>query len=128
MSTPEHCLQNEILLAIGSRRDVRLFRQNVGLAWTGEVAKRGPNWITLINARPLHAGLAKGSADLIGLQRIRITPEMVGMDLAAFVSLEVKTPTGRATREQEAWLQMCRLFGARAGIVRSVEEAQAVLL
>ena len=72
-------------------------------------------------------GLCKGSADLIGYRTITITPDMVGTTVAVFLSIEVKTPNGRIRPEQQAWLETVQAAGGIAGVVRSVEDAQALL-
>jgi hypothetical protein len=121
----ERNIQSEILLAIGARPDCTLFRNNTGMAWTGEVVRRTPNTITLQNPRPLHAGLCKGSSDLIGWRRLVITPEMVGLTVAQFLALEVKTDRGRATEEQRNFLRVVAESGGAGAVVRSVAEAVA---
>jgi len=73
-------------------------------------------------------GLCKGSADLIGWKQVTITPDMVGQKVAVFASIEVKTPTGRLTPEQQIWLDAVQAAGGVAGIARSVEDAQRILL
>ena len=58
----------------GARRDVRLFRNNVGQAWQGRRLKYQPGQfhkvergdVILSEARPVEFGLAVGSGDLIG--------------------------------------------------------------
>jgi hypothetical protein len=114
MST-EKQIQSQILLALGSRPDVRLFRNHVG-------GVRGED------GRWHDFGLAKGSADLIGWQSIEVTPEMVGRRLAVLVSIEVKGPGGRVRPEQKNWAEQVARVGGVAVIARSVEEAKAALL
>jgi hypothetical protein len=64
----------------------------------------------------LRAGLAIGSADLIGCLNGR------------FVALEVKKPkTGRESDEQTAWLASVRRVKGFAATVRTVEEARAAI-
>jgi hypothetical protein len=92
----------------------RVFRNNVGMA----VAADG---------RRIQYGLAKGSSDLIGWRTIKITPEMIGLDLAQFVSLEVKSPRGKVRPEQINWLRAVNDAGGIAAIVRSAEEAREIL-
>ena len=112
----ESQIQAQILRSLGSRPDVRLFRNNVAQAWTGELVTRRPDGsIILAHARPLHSGLFVGSADLIGWHHGR------------FLSLEVKSSTGRPTADQINWRDQVNLAGGIAGIVRSVEEAEALL-
>jgi hypothetical protein len=79
-------------------------RANVGLFFTKD-------------GRPVHAGLPVGFSDLFGHR---------AGDARAFY-LEVKTPTGRATPQQLAFIAAMQRRGALAGVVRSVDEARAVL-
>lgn len=109
----EKQIQTEILNNIGSRPDVRLFRNNVG--------------VMLDSSRPIRFGLCKGSSDLIGIQKIKITPEMVGKEIGQFISIEVKSEKGKPTKEQKLWLEMIHRFGGKAFIARSVEESEYLL-
>jgi hypothetical protein len=111
MSASETHLQQEIRLALGIRPDLRLYRNNCGSL---------PDPRT---GRLVTFGLAKGSADLIGWRTVVVTPEMVGTRLAVFLSIEVKTPTGRASPTQQAWLSVVHGAGGLAGIARSVPDA-----
>lgn len=115
MANPETVIQQQIRLALGTRSDLRLFRNNTGSL---------PDPRT---GRPIQFGLAKGSADLIGLRTVTITPDMVGRQVAVFTSLEIKTPMGRATPEQRSWLEMVRSRGGLAGIARSVQDANEIV-
>ena len=108
-------LQQRIRLALGTRPDLRLFRNNTGTL---------PDPRT---GRPVQFGLARGSADLIGYRTVTITPDMVGQQVAVFTSLEVKTPTGRIRPEQTNWLHAIKRAGGIAAIVRSVDDAINVL-
>ena len=105
----EQQIQQEIRIACGTG-DTRLFRNN-----TGTLRDQ--------NGRPVQFGLCKGSADLIGWKRVTITPDMVGSTVAVFVSIEVKTPTGRLRPEQQQWLDAVQAAGGIAGVARSVEDA-----
>jgi len=79
--------------------------------------------VVLGNARPLHAGLCKGSSDLIGYKSVIITQEMVGQRIAIFAGPEAKSETGRMSEEQAAWCSVVRGDGGIAGPFRSVLEA-----
>ena len=130
----EHQTQQRILLAMG-RGLRRLWRNNVGTAWAGQgqqvtAANRSaigqtlkPGDVVVRQARILHAGLCPGSADLIGYSTVEITPDMVGQRLAVFTAVEVKSPTGRPTPQQSAFLEHVRQAGGRAGIARSIDDA-----
>ena len=108
-------IQQRIRLALGTRPDLRLFRNQVGQL---------PDPRT---GRPVQFGLARGSADLIGWRSVVITPEMVGQRVAVFTSLEIKTPTGRLTPAQQAWLGAVHNAGGIAGVARSVRDANEIL-
>ena len=126
----EHITQQRILLACGSG-NVRLWRNNVGTGWAGQATKITPGNLRAVSqalrpgdvvirqGRPLHAGLCVGSSDLIGYRQVD--------GVAQFVALEVKSATGRATKEQTQFLDHINGVGGCAGIVRSVEDAHTVL-
>lgn len=109
----EQRIQQEIRLACGTG-DTRLFRNN-----TGTLRDQ--------NGRPVQFGLCKGSADLIGWKRVTITSDMVGTTVAVFVSIEVKTATGRLRPEQQQWLDAVQAAGGIAGVARSVEDALRIM-
>ncbi len=109
----EQQIQQEIRLAI-SHGDTKVFRNN-----TGTLRDQ--------NGRPVQFGLCKGSADLIGWKRVTITPEMVGSTVAVFLSIEVKTATGRLRPEQQQWLHAVQAAGGIAGVARSVSDAEQIM-
>lgn len=130
----ERDIQREIMLAC-CRGRVRLFRNNVGTGWTGDAlhiarngtvgVKRGD--VLIRQARPLHAGLCEGSSDLIGWASVTITPEMAGQTVAVFLAPEVKTDRGYPSESQRRFLDAVNAAGGRAGIVRSVADAQRLI-
>ena len=109
----EQSIQQHIRIAC-STGDTRLWRNN-----TGTLKDQ--------HGRPVQFGLCKGSADLIGYRTITITPDMVGQQVAVFLSIEVKTPTGRIRPEQQAWLETVQAAGGIAGVARSVEDALRIV-
>ena len=109
----EQPIQQEIRLALG-RGPVRLWRNN-----TGTLRDR--------QGRPVKFGLCKGSSDLIGLRSITIGPEHVGQTMAVFAAVEVKSPTGRPTPDQQAFIDTVQALGGLSGIARSVDDAAAIL-
>lgn len=109
----EQSLQQRIRLAL-SRGATRLWRNNTG-------ALRDEQ------GRLIRFGLCEGSADLIGYATIEVTPEMVGRQVAVFAAVEVKTAKGRPTPQQVAFLNHIRAAGGRAGIARTVGDAEAIL-
>ena len=65
---------------------------------------------------------------MIGYRRVRVTEEMVGQEIAQFAAVEVKTPKGRVKPEQQQFINHVLSAGGVAGIARSVDEAQKLLL
>ena len=109
----EQRIQQQIRIAC-STGDTRLFRNN-----TGTLRDQ--------HGRPVQFGLCKGSADLIGWRTLTVTPDMVGQRIAVFLSIEVKTPTGRLRPEQQQWLDAVQAAGGIAGVARSVEDALRIV-
>lgn len=68
-----------------------------------------------------------GSADLIGLRSITITPEMVGQTIGVFVALETKSPTGRPSPEQLAFGDSVERIGGLYRVTRSLDEVKEVI-
>lgn len=123
----EHEIQNEIRLAIGKELpNVRLFRANVGMGWTGRIAGRSERWgrrpsqLVLENYRAFSTGLPNGTPDLIGFKTL---PDGV----AQFAFIEVKQPGGRVRPEQERMIKFLLDHGAVGGIAHSPEEALELL-
>lgn len=139
MPSEQHIQQVIRLECGGPNSGTKLWRNNVGTAWTGKAEQvtatnafaigrtLKPGDVVVRQARPLHAGLCPGSADLIGYRTVTITPEHVGQTVAVFAAVEVKSATGRPTPEQTTWLQHVSAAGGRAGVARSVEDAERIL-
>lgn len=104
-------IQYAIRVALGRIADLRIFRNNVGVAQ--------------IKGARVRFGLAKGSSDLIGW--LTISPPTTPYKIARFVSLEVKTDTGKPSTEQVLWMACVRNSGGFACVVRSVDEALAAI-
>lgn len=117
---------DRVMLEI-SKLKCRLFRNNTGMGWSGELLRKKEGTVTLGNARPLHAGLVKGSSDLIGWTTVTVTPEMVGKEVAVFTAMEVKTGKLSPTKEQANFLQRVNDAGGIAGVAHSPEEAAGIL-
>ena len=115
MSNQETVLQQNIRLALGQHSNLRIFRNE-----TGKLPDpRTGQWVRF--------GLAKGSSDLIGFKTIKVTPEMIGQDLAVFCSVEVKTNTGQLSEYQHNWLQAVKSAGGIVGVARNVRDALEIL-
>lgn len=85
-----------------------------------EFVRSGKLWIQRNNTGQIgrvRFGLGVGGADLVSLIK------GPGRGFA----VEVKTPTGRMTNEQECWARGWRAAGGIYACVRSVDEAMAAL-
>ena len=115
VANSETKLQQEIRLALGKIPSLRLFRNQVGQL---------PDPRT---GRYVQFGLAKGSSDLVGFKTIKITPEMIGQEVAQFVSIEIKTERGKLTEVQQNWLQKVHDSGGIVGVARSIQDALKIV-
>lgn len=106
--------------------DERWFRNNVSLAWAGDELDRRGNLLVITNPRPIHAGLCKGSSDLIGWKSVKITEDMVGRTVAIFQAKEVKTPGVAATEDQYNFLRQLRAAGGLASLTRVKKDGSYV--
>jgi hypothetical protein len=122
----EQALSKQILLR-ASALGARLFRQNTGVGWAGNAeikSKAGVTTVIIRDARPLRAGLCKGSSDLIGWTPVTITPDMVGKTVAVFTAVEVKTDGVVMTPEQSNFLQQVRSAGGHGIEARDVAHVE----
>lgn len=88
----------------------------------GGTVKSGPDYIRFYQLHiPGHSGRSKGKADIEGLLGAGSgTP-------GRYFALEVKSATGRATKEQQEFLAATREVGGIAAVVRSFEDVRSVL-
>lgn len=107
----ETILQRQILMAL-SEAGCLAFRNNTGVAYAGRVIHRAGQQVTLTDARMIPFGLVVGGSDIVG----------VCAD-GRFLAIEVKTATGRVTKEQQTFIDAVCRAGGRAGVARSVNEA-----
>jgi hypothetical protein len=128
----ESAILRRVWLSASALAGVVLFRNNTGTGWAGKLISKiggAKNYTVMIEAaRPLHAGLHKGSSDLVGWRSIVVTPQMVGHRLAVFTAIEVKAPRGRIRAGQQNFMQQVQQAGGIAGVVRSPADAEALLL
>lgn len=108
------------------------FRNNVAQAWVGKATQvtraqtvfLSPGDVVIRNARPLHAGLQKGSSDVIGWYPITITREMLGKRVAVFLAIETKSRTGKLTVEQGNFIDQVMDAGGVAFVAREPSDAE----
>lgn len=98
-------IQDAVRLELGKRPDVCvLWRNNIGHA----VMRHGHR-VTFGVGGP-------GGADLLGIDH-----------KGRFLALEIKTPIGRQSNEQRAFEQLVLRLGGIYRIIRSVDDARALL-
>ena len=124
--------QNKIRLALSSL-GITNWRNNTGVGWAGKMIKGsgkmmfvGKEDVIIRNARPLRAGLCKGSSDIIAIKSVLITPEMVGQVIGQFIAVEVKTPAGRPTKDQLNFNQQINHKGGIALFARNIEDIESI--
>jgi len=123
------------LLLLSSATRATMFRQNVGQGWAGRAVvirasttvRVGPGDVVIRGARPLHAGLIKGSSDLIGWTRVTVKPEHVGKTIAVFTAVECKSEDGPVTTEQTNFIDQVNAAGGLAGVARTPGEAVEIV-
>lgn len=125
-NSQETNLVRKIMLQLGKNPNIRIFRNNVGKCWIGASKKfTKPTTVNvksgdvlIENARYFEAGLCVGSSDLIGLEAVIITPEMVGTEVAVFLAVEVKLPKGKVDTKQIDFIGMVNKLGGKGIICR----------
>lgn len=117
---------SKIMLFLGQRRDVKIFRNNTGSGWVGKRGKAPEGAILLIDPRPLNAGLCKGSSDLIGFTSVVVTQDMVGKSVAIFTAIEVKQDA-KVSPEQQNFIDVVKDAGGFAGVARNEEDAARIV-
>ena len=123
-------MENKIMKDIQhgfSRGTCRLWRNNVGQSLTGSDYTWAGSSCVVKKAEWIRYGLCVGSSDLIGFRKIKITPEMVGKEVAQFVAIEVKSKRGRTSQVQKSFLDLVESMGGRAGVARSLTDAKDII-
>lgn len=123
-------LMNRCLIAL-SKAGATVWRNTTAAGWAGksfslsrgEVYHARGGERVVLDAYPIKAGLCEGSGDIIGLNTIEITPDMVGTHVAVFCSWEVKDGQGRPTPKQTHFAGFVAAAGGIGVIIRSEAEA-----
>ena len=76
------------------------------------------NTVGFDDARKIHYGLCKGSADLIGWTKVKIRPEHVGTTMAVFTAIEVKGDKTRVQSNQQNFIDILHSDGGISLIAR----------
>lgn len=112
MPKSEHRIQDEIRQAVSEQCPGVIFRTNAGQAYQGDkIWSPEYGQYILTNLRP-YKGLPKGFSDCL-----YIGPA------ADVAFLEVKTPSGKTSPEQDRFLALMQRYGHSTAVVRSADEA-----
>ena len=98
----------------------RLWRNTVSQCWVGAqtrvssptMVRMYPGDVLLRGAKVIHAGLAVGSSDLIGIQA----------GSGRFLAVECKTDKGRTSEGQESFVDTVNRLGGWGKVCRSLED------
>lgn len=116
-------VQAGIMLAL-SKVGATIFRNNQGTGVLGQVVSQDGGTFIVKNGRRVKYGVCNpGGSDLIGWKTITVTPDMVGEKLAVFLAVEVKSDSGRASKDQANFINAVRDAGGFAGVARTDDEA-----
>ncbi len=117
----------KLILMKASNLGARLFRINVGTAWTGDKFIKKDRDMLIKNYRPFKTGVPKGYHDTSGWTPLVITQDMVGKKVAVFTMLEIKTKNGKPSTEQLNFERVVNEAGGISAILRSEKDLEAVL-
>lgn len=109
-------LMRAIMIAV-SAEGCTVWRNNTGQAYQGRIIHKAAKQLTLDDARPVNFGLCVGSADIIGIRHSD----------GRFIAIEVKTGKGRATPEQQRFIEHVRQAGGLVGIARNTDDALDII-
>jgi len=118
-------LAKKCLLKIGRLPGIRIFRNNVGMAYQGKTKFfKKPLRVLITKFRRIKFGLLVGSGDYIGWKTVIITPDMIGTKMAQFLSVEIKTEFGVRSDEQIKWCENVRKQGGIAVFVDNLDDIE----
>lgn len=112
---PETNLQNAALAAVGIRSDVLIWRQQSGVFRS----MTDPSRIVRVGT--------VGMSDALAVVEVEVTPEMVGKRVGVAVGIEFKAGSGKQSKAQAAWQRALEKRGGVYGIVRSVDDLNALI-
>jgi len=124
----KHEIIVELVRMLMTQKGARVFKNAMGTGFVGQVINEYDDSvghvIVLRNARRITFGVQNpGGSDLIGWRSVKITPEMVGQDVAQFVAVECKTPEyNKASPKQKLFLAAVVRNGGAAMIARRMGE------
>ena len=140
MPLHENNIQNNIRLDC-SKYTNRIFRNSVGTGYAPHCVHAALNKINdketrkrveaELNKGLITYGFGVGSSDLIGIQAIKITPDMINSIVGVFTAIEVKDPDHKTKpvllKKQNNFIKLIKSLGGRGGFATSSDEAESIL-
>lgn len=114
MAQRETDVLNKIRLALPRR--CKIFRNNSGV-----LRDKHGKYVRFGVGSP-------GGSDLLGWTHVEITASMVGKSIAIMTAIEVKSKTGRATKDQLHFISKLREAGGIAFVCRSAVDVSKLLI
>lgn len=120
----------------GARPNVRMWRNVSAAAHVGRLVHRAKvsglyplavGDCVLRGGKPIHAGLATGSGDYIGIKRVPVIELPRDGYAGLFTSIELKTENTATEEHQRNWMQMVLNMGGLACIAHAMDEVDAIL-
>lgn len=123
MATPEGKIKNQILISLGENPNGLYYNNPTGLGIPYSfVKKMCPHCHCRVeHGSPIQYGLV-GSADIMGVSAVTITPDMVGKVIGVATAVEVKTATGRQHDQQKRFQAAWERCGGKYILARSPED------
>lgn len=114
--------------AVGSGYSPHAVYAALGCIYDPELKKRVEKHL---NKGIFQYGFGKGSSDLIAIQQVTITPDMVGKKVGVFCAIEVKDPDHKTDRDhlerQQKFINVIKSLGGRAGFATSPLDTYDIL-
>jgi hypothetical protein len=115
----------DVLITL-SNGPARLYRLNAGVAWAGSIIERTARRLVLLDYHPVRLA-PEGFSDIDGWLTRTITPDMVGTQIAQWVSIETKFGRNKATPVQRSFIDMVKTAGGLSGVAYSVDDARKII-
>lgn len=115
--------QQSLIRLEAAKRDILLFRNNVG---AGDTGKGFVRWGLANESDKMNERIK--SSDLIGIERVTVTPAMVGSIVGIFTALECKRrswqfrETDKHSAAQLRFIDLINSYGGRARFIQRPED------
>lgn len=109
----ESLIKAEVLKFLGLEKSIMIWNNPTGVAKTMD------------GKRVIKFGL-EGSADIMGVQAVTITPDMIGQTIGRLVAIETKTKTGKQRKQQSNFQKAIEARGALYILARDIADVKGL--